>query len=130
MRFQNKVCLITGAGSGIGRATSIRFAREGALVVVVDHHEEGDKTVAEIEKSNGKAVFVKGDVSEEQEVRLVVKAAVDRWQKIDVIVNNAAMMTFKPIVDLTIEEWDQVQNVNMRSVFLFCKYGLPYVPEG
>jgi glucose 1-dehydrogenase len=131
MRFQDKVCIVSGGGSGIGRATCERFAAEGGRVVVVDLNEEhGNETVQAITDAGGQAIFAKADVSNSAEVQKAVKAAVDKWGKIDVIVNDAAMMTFKPIVELADEDWDRVLAVNLRSVFLFCKYGVPHMPAG
>jgi len=131
MRFTNKVCLVTGSGSGIGRATAQRFAAEEGKVVVIDRNEGGGKeTVDLIKQNNGEAIFSRCDVSNEEEIKVSVQLALDTWQRIDVVVNNAAMMTFKKIVDLTSEEWDKVMAVNLRSVFLFCKYTIPYLNKG
>src|SRR2546423_8545290 len=118
MRFKDKVCLVTGGGSGIGRATCQRLAQEGGHVVVIDHNDDhGTETVAIIEKSGGSALFVKADVGNPSDIRTGVEAAIKQWSRIDVLVNNAAMMTFKPVVELTMEEWDKVLAVNLRSVF-------------
>jgi glucose 1-dehydrogenase len=131
MRFKDKVCVVSGGGSGIGRATCERFATEGGRVVVVDLKEEhGNETVKIIKNAGGESIFEKADVSNSAEVQAAIKAAVDKWRKIDVIVNDAAMMTFKPIVELPDEDWDRVLAVNLRSVFLFCKYGAPHMPAG
>jgi NAD(P)-dependent dehydrogenase (short-subunit alcohol dehydrogenase family) len=131
MRFSNKVCLVTGAGSGIGRATAERLASEGGKVVVIDRNEDGgNETVDLIKKNNGEAIFSKCDVGKEDEIKASVQLAIDTWGKIDVMINNAAMMTFKKIVDLTSAEWDTVMAVNLRSVFLFCKYTIPYLNNG
>lgn len=120
MRFTDKVCLITGAGSGIGRATAKRMAAEGGKVLVIDRNEEGgNETVAMITQAGGTAVFSQCDVGIEQQIQASIQKALDTWGRIDVIVNNAAMMTFKKIVDLSSEEWDKVMAVNLRSVFLF-----------
>ncbi|HWJ92402.1 MAG TPA: SDR family oxidoreductase [Flavisolibacter sp.] len=131
MRFSNKICLVTGAGSGIGRATAIRFASEGGQVVVIDRSEAGgNETVDMIKKDNGQAIFIRCDVGNEHEIKACVLQVVETWGKIDVVVNNAAMMTFKKIVDLTSVEWDKVMTVNLRSVFLFCKYSIPHMNNG
>jgi len=131
MRFKDKVCIVSGGGSGIGRATCERFAAEGGRVVVVDLKEaHGNETVKTITDAGGESIFAKADVSNSAEVRAAIKAAVDKWGKINVIVNDAAMMTFKPILDLPDQDWDEVMAVNLRSVFLFCKYGVPHMPAG
>lgn len=131
MRFTDKVCLITGSGSGIGRAAAERFASEGGKVVVIDRDEKGgQETVDIITKANGIAAFVKCDVGNDDEIKNAVNFALSTYNKIDVLVNNAAMMTFKKIVDLSIEEWDMVMRVNLRSVFLFCKYCIPHMDKG
>jgi glucose 1-dehydrogenase len=131
MQFKDKVCLITGAGSGIGRATALRFASEGAEVVVIDRAETGgNETVKLIKEEGGKGSFLKVDVGHENEIIDAVKSTGDRCGRVDVLVNNAAMMTFKKIIDLTVEEWNQVLSVNLRSVFLFCKYAIPLMQGG
>lgn len=131
MRFKDKVCVVSGGGSGIGRATCERFAAEGGKVVVVDlKKEHGNETVKIIKDAGGESIFAKADVSSSMEVQAAIKAAVDKWKKINVIVNDAGMMTFKPIVELADEDWDRVLAVNLRSVFLFCKYGVPHMPAG
>jgi glucose 1-dehydrogenase len=131
MRFHDKVCLVTGGGSGIGRAACERFSAEGGRVVVVDINDEhGAETVQAITKSGGEAIFAKANVAEEAQVKSSIQAALDRWGRLDVVVNCAAMMTFKDVVDLSVEEWDRVQSVNMRSVFLYCHYAIPHLKRG
>lgn len=131
MRFTDKVVLITGAGSGIGRATAERFASEGGKILVIDRNEEGgNETVANITKNSGTAMFCKADVGIEADIKNCVDTALNSWGRIDVMVNNAAMMTFKKIVDLSSDEWDQVLTVNLKSVFLFCKYTIPHMQKG
>jgi NAD(P)-dependent dehydrogenase (short-subunit alcohol dehydrogenase family) len=130
MRFKDKVCLVSGGGSGIGKATCLRFAREGGKVVVVDINDDGNETVQEITKDGGQAIFAKADVSNSAQVQAAIKAGVEKWDQINVVVNDAAMMTFTPIVNLPEEDWDQVLAVNLRSVFLFCKYSVPHMPAG
>jgi NAD(P)-dependent dehydrogenase (short-subunit alcohol dehydrogenase family) len=131
MRFTEKVCVVTGGGSGIGKAACVQFAREGGKVMVVDLNEEhGSGTVQEITQAKGVAVFARCDVGNPSEVQAVVQTAAGKWGKIDVLVNDAAMMTFKPIADLPDEDFDKVLHVNLRSVFLFCKYSIPHMPQG
>jgi len=131
MRFEGKVCMVSGGGSGIGKAACRRFASEGGKVVVVDLNEQhADGTVSEITQAKGEAIAVKCDVGKPADVRNAINAAVNKWGKIDVVVNDAAMMTFKPVVDLPDEDFDKVLNVNLRSVFLFCKYSVPHMPQG
>ena len=131
MRFTDKVCLVTGGGSGIGRAACERFAAEGGRVVVVDLNEEhGREAVEAITSAGGEAIFAKADVGDSAEVQAAIKATLDKWGKIDVVVNDAAMMTFSPLVDTPEADWERVMGVNLRSVFLFCKYAVPHMPPG
>lgn len=131
MRFDGKVCIVTGGGSGIGKAACIQFASEGGRVIVADlNAEHGQQTVNEIAAAGGAAIFSPCDVGKPEDIRSTVTLAVGKWQKIDVVVNDAAMMTFQPIVDLPDDDFDRVLNVNLRSVFLFCKYSVPHMPEG
>ena len=131
MRFDNRVCIVSGGGSGIGRATCLQFAREGGKVLIADLNEEhGNQVAQEIAKAQGEALFTKCDVGNPHDIRAAVDAAVTRWGHIDVVVNDAAMMTFQPVVELPDEQFDKVLNVNLRSVFLFCKYAVPHMPEG
>ncbi len=131
MRFTGKVCLVTGGGSGIGKATCERFAREGGKVVVVDlKAEHGNNTVQAIGGAGGEAIFAKADVGNPNDIKASIQAAVSKWGHIDVVVNDAAMMTFKPIVDLPDEDWDKVLGVNLRAVFLYCKYSVPHMQPG
>ena len=128
MRFTDKVCLVTGGGSGIGKATCERFAREGGKVIVVDLKEEhGNATVQAIAGAGGHAIFAKADVGNPNDIKASIDVAVSKWGRIDVVVNDAAMMTFKPIVDLPDEDWDKVLDVNLKAVFLYCKYSVPHM---
>lgn len=130
-RFAGKVCIVTGGGSGIGRACCERFAAEGGRVVVADLNRTSGQAVVEgINNSGSDAIFAPCDVGRSEDVQATVKLAVDRWKKIDVVVNNAAVMTFLPIVELPEADWDKVLAVNLKSVFMFCKYAIPHMPPG
>ncbi len=123
--------MVSGAGSGIGKAAAKQFAREGGKVTVIDLNEQhGNQTVQEITGDKGEAIFAKCDVGNPADIQAAIKATVDKWKKVDVVVNDAAMMTFKPVVELPDEDWDKVLNVNLRSVFLFCKYSVPHMGPG
>ena len=130
-RFIDKVCLVSGGSSGIGKATSIQLAKEGGKLLIMNRDEdEGQKVVAEINESGGEAISIKIDVGIGADVKAAVQVAVNKWGRIDVLVNNAAKMTFKPITEITEEEWDEVMHINLRSVFLFCKYCIPHMKHG
>jgi glucose 1-dehydrogenase len=131
MRFTDKVCLVTGGGSGIGKATCERIAREGGKVTVVDLKEDhGHQTARAIQAAGGEAIFSKTDVGSVDHIKASIDATVKKWARIDVVVNDAAMMTFKPIVELPDDDWDKVLRVNLKSVFLYCKYAVPHMRPG
>ena len=88
------------------------------------------ETVESITAAGGEGTFVQADVSDSRQVQAAIDLAVKRWGKIDVLVNNAAMMTFKPVVELSEAEWDQVLAVNLKGAFMFCKYAIPHMPAG
>jgi len=126
MRLQNRVAIITGAGSGIGRASAVLFAKEGAKVVVADFVREGGlETVDLIEQDGGKAVFVESDVSKAADAQKMVSTAVKTYGKLDVLFNNAGINLEKTIADTSEEEWNKVVNVNLKGVFLCSKYAIP-----
>ncbi|MBV9743217.1 MAG: SDR family NAD(P)-dependent oxidoreductase, partial [Acidobacteriia bacterium] len=109
MRFSGKVCLITGGGSGIGKAVAKELGKTGGKVEVIDLNEQhACQTAQEIVAAQGEAIYVKCDVGNPPEIQVAIKNAVDRWGRIDVVVNDAAMMTFQPILELPDDEWDKV----------------------
>ncbi len=117
MRLENKVAIITGAGSGIGKETALLFAREGAKVVVADVNEKGgNETVTEIKK-NGEGIFAKLDVSNREQSKQMVKTTLEKYGKIDVLINNAGIVQDAFLSKMTEEQWDKVINVNLKGVF-------------
>jgi len=128
MRLKDKVALVTGAGSGIGRESALLFAREGACVVAVDLNEgAGDDTVAAISAAGGDAIFVQADVSKAADCERMVHSAEQRYGALQVLFNNAGIMDSRDDDATRTEEavWDLTMAVNLKSVFLGCKYGIP-----
>jgi NAD(P)-dependent dehydrogenase (short-subunit alcohol dehydrogenase family) len=130
MRLKGKSSLITGAGSGIGRATAITFAQEGSSVVAADVNEgSAAETVRRIEATGGAAIAVAADVSASADVERLVSAAIDRFQHIDILCNNAGVGSTEPAADTPDEVWDRVFAVNSRGTFLCCKHVLPHMQQ-
>lgn len=128
MRLKDKVALITGGSSGIGRETSLLFAQEGAAVVVVDLNDEaGAKVVKEIEAAGGKATYVHADVSKAADCENMVKVAEQTYGKLNIMFNNAGISHADDDNAMTTEEsvWDLTMAINVKGVFLGCKFGIP-----
>jgi len=117
-RLDGRICLVTGAASGIGAATTRLFAREGATVAVVD-----------LQPSEDAALSLIGDVADEADVERVVAEALERFGRIDVLVNNAGISGVGDVAETTVEQWDQVMRVNVRSVFLMSRAVIPGMQE-
>lgn len=130
MRLHDKVALITGAGSGIGKASALLFAQEGAAVVVADINESAAKqSVAEIEAKGGRAVAVQGDVSDPGDARRMVERAIDAFGRIDILFNNAGIGHVGTLHETEVEDWDRVIRIHVRGVFLMSKYAVPHMIE-
>lgn len=130
MKLKDKVALITGAGSGIGRATAILFAKEGSKVVVADcAKESGEQTVEIIKNAGGEASFVYVDVSRADDVQRMIEKTVKYYGKLDVLFNNAGINIPAPITEITEELWDKIININLKGVFLGCKYAIPVMKK-
>jgi NAD(P)-dependent dehydrogenase (short-subunit alcohol dehydrogenase family) len=128
MRLADKVAIITGAGGGMGRVAAEMFAGEGARVVVAEYGEAaGTETVERIRSAGGEATFIRTDVSTESDARAMVDHAVATYGRVDCLYNNAGVMpeADHSVTDTSVDIWDQVMAVNVRGVFLGCKYAIP-----
>ena len=128
MRLENKVAVITGAGSGIGRETALLFSSEGARVVVADVNDSGGQAVVkELRSAGGEAVYVHADVSKAAEAEAMIRAAEESFGRLDVLFNNAGISHPNDDDAVATEEevWDLTMNINLKGVFLGCKYGIP-----
>ncbi len=126
MRLHNKISLITGAASGIGRATAILFAKEGAKVVAADINvEEGEQTIEKIKNNGGEAIFVKADVAKDADAKKIVQKAIQAHGRIDIVCNNAGIMPIGKVTTTTEELWDKCMAINVKGIFLVCRYVIP-----
>ncbi|HZG55541.1 glucose 1-dehydrogenase [Paenibacillus sp.] len=125
-RFEHKVAIVTGGGTGIGRETAVRLASEGAAVVIANRsqtHAEG--TLAAIQEVGGRGIFVRTNVGSGKDVRHLIRSAVEAYGRLDVIVHSAAVESLHSVTELEEEEWEETIRVNLTSAFLLGKYGIP-----
>src|SRR5512139_288641 len=131
MRVENKVALITGGASGMGEAAAILFAKEKAKVIIADiDGAKGEEVAKRIKKEGGDCAFVKGDVSKVADVKKIIDVTIRTFKKLDVLFNNAGM----PMAGTELEKieeslWDDIMNVNLKSMFLFAKYAVPFMKK-
>ncbi len=126
MRLENKVSLITGAGSGMGRATARLFAQEGAQLVLNDVDQEGlEKVLAEVGREKSRGVI--GSVAQEETAHRLAQEAINAFGRVDILVNNAGVHLARDITEMTVEEWDRLMDINLKSMFLCCKHAIPHM---
>jgi NAD(P)-dependent dehydrogenase (short-subunit alcohol dehydrogenase family) len=124
--LKGKVALITGGASGIGRATAVLFAEEGAAVVIADIDvESGEYVLQEIQAAGGRILFVRCDVTRSEECKRAVESTVDTFGGLDILFNNAGIIRRADVLATTEAEWDHVMDVNVKSIFLMSKYAIP-----
>ena len=126
MRFQDKVVVVTGAGSGIGRAAALAFGREGAKVVAADVNAASAQAIADqIKTAGGQAESLQVDVSVAADVERMVTTTVERFGRVDVLVNNAGIIFLMRLSEVPEEDWDRLMSINLKGVYLGCKYAIP-----
>ncbi|MER3446023.1 MAG: short-chain dehydrogenase [Candidatus Dadabacteria bacterium] len=127
MRLNGKTAIITGGGEGIGRATALLFCKEGAKVGITGRNKEKlDKVVREA-KGNGEIVAFPGDVSKEEDVKRTVDEFIKRFNKIDILFNNAGVLEVGTVVTTSVEAWDKIIDINVKGTFLMSKYVIPHM---
>lgn len=127
----NKIAIVTGGASGIGRATAMLFAQEGAAVAIVDiNAEQGQSAVAEIEAAGGNAIFIPCNVTNAEDCRAAVEKTVTTFGGLHILFNNAGIIRRADVIGTTEEEWDRVMAVNVKSIFLMSKYAIPRMAQG
>ncbi len=131
MLLENKVAIITGGASGIGKGIALKFADEGCAIVIADiSREEGEKTCAEVSQKGGETIFVPCDVTVNQQVQEMTGQALARFRRIDILVNSAGGVPglgARAIDDVSEEQWDKILDLNLKSQFLCCKAVIPHM---
>lgn len=131
MQLDGKVALITGAGSGIGKAAALLLAKEGAKVAALGHSaDEIEKTVDEIKKHGGEAFPIVADIAQADQMQNTIKKIADRWGRLDIVFANAGINgKWAPLEELTPEDWDKTLNTNLKGTFLTIKYAAPHLKK-
>jgi len=127
MKLDGKIAIITGAGAGIGEATALLFAKEGAKVCCNSLSESAKNVVAKIKLSGGDAIFVQADVSVEEEANRIIEKTIETYGKIDILFNNAGIVLGGAIDTMITEDWDRTMAVNVRGIYLVTKYAIAYL---
>ncbi len=131
MTLKGKVAMVTGGGSGLGKASARILAREGAKVAIVGRtKDEAQAVVDQIKKEGGEAIFIKGDIAHSDHMEAAVQEIVDQWKRIDIVFANAGINgVWAPIEDLKPEEWQETININLNGTFYTIKYAVPYLKK-
>jgi NAD(P)-dependent dehydrogenase (short-subunit alcohol dehydrogenase family) len=131
MQLTNKVAYVTGAGSGLGKAAAIKFAKEGAKVALLSRTDEQINEVAqEIKTAGGEAISIKGDVSNPEQMQAAVQQIIDTWGRLDIVVANAGINgVWTSLEELTPEDWDTTLDINLKGTFLTVKYAVPHLKK-
>ena len=129
MKLQGKVAIITGAGAGIGEATAILFAQEGAKIICNSISDSASKVVKKIKDLGGEALFIQADVSREEDAKKIIDITIKEFGKIDILFNNAGIVIPGSIDTISTGNWDKTMAVNVRGVYLVSKYSLPHLKK-
>ncbi|MFT3751720.1 MAG: glucose 1-dehydrogenase [Paludibacter sp.] len=130
MDFESKTVIISGAGKGIGRSIALAYAAAGASVIIAEKDEsEGLRTEAEIMQTDGNSLFVKTDVSSETDIINLLNRTIEKYGRIDIVINNAGFARWKSPYELSVEEWDSVLNTNLRGSFLLAREAAKYMRQ-
>ncbi|MEK3799591.1 glucose 1-dehydrogenase [Peribacillus sp. FSL H8-0477] len=130
MDYSNKTVIVTGASNGIGRGVAVGFAEKGASVVLADLDEAaGVEAAASLQEKGWQAIFIKTDVRQESDIQQLMEKAAQSFGSIDILINNAGKAKFTPLHELEVEEWDDLLNTNLRSVFLCTKAASKYMKQ-
>jgi len=130
MRLSGKVALVTGGASGIGRATALLFAREGARVAIADlNAQAGEGVASEITQSGGRAIFEPADVTRATDCRRLAERAIREFGRIDILFNNAGIIRRATVLDVSEEDWDRVMAVNVKSIYLLSREVIPHMQK-
>jgi NAD(P)-dependent dehydrogenase (short-subunit alcohol dehydrogenase family) len=128
MKLQNRIAIVTGAAMGIGQGIAFVLGREGARLALADVNvPEGQKTCRELKKLGYEAFFIECDVSNEDQVKVLVAASVEKYGAIHILVNNAGIGMYKTVLETTSEDWDRCLGINLKGAFLCSKYAIPHI---
>ena len=127
MKLKSKIAVVTGAGAGIGEATALLFAKEGAKVCCNSLSTSAKDVVAKIKLSGGDAIFVQADISIEEEANRIIEKTIETYGKIDILFNNAGIVLGGAIDTISTKDWDRTMAVNVRGIYLVTKYAIPYL---